>query len=264
MRHKGFPAKWIQDILSIGTSSVMLNGTSGKVFHCRRGVRQGNPSSPLLFVLAVDLLQSIVNKAMTSGLLRLSIDVGYTNDFPIIQYVDDTLLIMEACPQQLIALKAIFNTFADSTGLKVNYSKLSMFPINLSEDILNHLASTFQCKAGQFPFTYLGLPLSLNKPTVQGYLPMVHRVERRLVNTSIFLTHGGKLQLVNSALSYLPAFYKCAIKVPISIINQIDKYRRHCLWRGGDINGNKAPLPSWKLVTRPKRKGGLVVIRFRL
>jgi hypothetical protein len=74
------------------------------------------------------------------------------------------------------------------------------------------------------------------------------------------------LQLVNSALSSLPTFFMCTIKVQISILNQIDKYNRHCLWRGGDINGNKAPLVAWKLVTRPKRKGGLGlgVIRMRL
>jgi hypothetical protein len=72
------------------------------------------------------------------------------------------------------------------------------------------------------------------------------------------------LQLVNSVLSSLPTFYMCAVKVSVFILNQIDKYMRHCLWRGGDINGCKAPLASWKLVTRPKRKGGLGVIRLRL
>jgi hypothetical protein len=111
--------------------------------------------------------------------------VGYTSDFPIIQYVDDTLLIMEAYPVQPFALKAILNTFADSTGLKVNYSKSSLYPINISEERLNHLAATFHCKASSLPFTYLGLPLSMNKPTVQDCLPMVDRVERRLVNTSL-------------------------------------------------------------------------------
>jgi hypothetical protein len=42
---------------------VLLNGVPGKVFHCKRGVRQGDPLSPLLFVLAADLLQSVINKA---------------------------------------------------------------------------------------------------------------------------------------------------------------------------------------------------------
>jgi hypothetical protein len=56
----------------------------------------------------------------------------------------------------------------------------------------------------------------------------------------------------------------CIIKLPISIITQIHKYRRHCLWRGGDVNARKPPLTAWKMVTRPKMKGGLGVVRLRL
>jgi hypothetical protein len=212
------------------------------VFHYKRGVRQGDPLSPLLFVLVVDLHQSILNKAKDNGILKFPLHVGYTTNFPIIQYADNTLLIMEACPQQLFVLKAILNTFAASTGLKVNYSKSNMFPINVPRERLNHLAATFNCKVGVFPFTYLGLPLSLHKPTVQDCMPMVTRIERRSVNTSNFLTQGGKLQLVNSVLSSMVSFYMCSIKVPIEILNQIDKYRRYCMWNGDDINGKKTSL----------------------
>jgi hypothetical protein len=63
----------------------------------------------------------------------------------MVQYVDDTLLIMDACPQQLFTLKAILNTFAESNGLKVNYSKSSIYPINISQQRLSHLAATFNC-----------------------------------------------------------------------------------------------------------------------
>jgi hypothetical protein len=102
LRHKGFLErwnKWSKDILSSGTSPILLNGVPGIVFHCGHGVRQGDPLSPLLFILAADLLQSTVNKAKYMGLLRFPLNVGYTSIFPIIQYADDTLLIMEACPQ---------------------------------------------------------------------------------------------------------------------------------------------------------------------
>jgi hypothetical protein len=65
---------------------------------------------------------------------------------------------MEACPRQLIILRAILNSFVASTGLKVNYSKSNMFPINVSQERLQHLAATFNCQVGAFSFTYLGLP----------------------------------------------------------------------------------------------------------
>jgi hypothetical protein len=88
-------------------------------------------------------------------------------------------------------LKALLNTFADSTSLKVNYSKSSTVLINLSHEQLVHLAATFNCAAGSLPFTYLGLPMSNSKPIIQECLPLVHRVERRLLSTSMFLTQGG-------------------------------------------------------------------------
>lgn len=72
MKHKGMPDKWLswmKLIFGSGTSAVLLNGVPGKVFHCHRGVRQGDPLSPLLFVLAANFLQTLLNSAKDRGLL---------------------------------------------------------------------------------------------------------------------------------------------------------------------------------------------------
>jgi hypothetical protein len=121
--HRGFGPKWLswtRNILQSNMSSVLLNGVPGKTFHCKRGVRQGDPLSPLLFVLVTDLLMSIINKARHQNLLQLPLAENCGQDFSIVQYADDTLLIMEACPKQLFFLKAVLNSFATSTGLRVN------------------------------------------------------------------------------------------------------------------------------------------------
>lgn len=123
---------------------MLLNGVPGKTFHCRRGVKQGDPLSPLLFVLAADLLQLILNKGIELGLLNLPIPAP-SPDFPVIQYADDTLIILEASASQLFFLKGVLQSFSDSIGLKINFCKSMMVPINLSNEKLNHLARTFGC-----------------------------------------------------------------------------------------------------------------------
>jgi hypothetical protein len=68
---------------------------------------------------------------------------------------------------------------------------------------------------------------------------------------------------MNLVLSSMATFCMCSINVPREIFNQIDKYRRYYLWRGGDINAKKSSLVVWKMVTKPKLKGGLRVINLR-
>ena len=113
LKYKGFDDRWrdwVSELLSTGSSFVLLNGVPGKNFKCKRGVRQGDPLSPLLFVLAANLLQSMVNDLLRRGLLQLPFP-SHDPDFPIIQYADDTLVIMQADVTQVATLKDALKVF---------------------------------------------------------------------------------------------------------------------------------------------------------
>jgi retron-type reverse transcriptase len=134
LKQMGFDNKWllwIEQIFSSGKSAILLNGVPGRQFHCKRGVRQGDPLSPLLFVLAADLLQSAINKAYRNGLLTLPFPTHEDTDFHVVQYADDTLIILPAHTQQVQIMKDILQQYAQSTGLIINYHKSSMIPINI-------------------------------------------------------------------------------------------------------------------------------------
>jgi hypothetical protein len=232
----GFPDRWISwisNILSTCTSAVILNGVLGRKFKCKRGVLQGDPLSPLIIVLAAELLQILVNRAASQGLLCPPIP-QQNADYPIIQYADNMLLIMQADARQLFFLKALLNSFSESTGLKVNFSKSQMLPINVSQERMEILSNTFGCQIGSFPFTYLGLPMGTTKPRVEDYTPLMDKIKRKLSACSSLLSYSGRLQMVQSVITSTATYAMCTLKLPKGVIHNIDRARKQCLWRGPD------------------------------
>jgi hypothetical protein len=136
-------------------------------------------------------------------------------------------------------------------------------PLNLSAEKAQQLARVFGCKLDSLPFTYLGLPMGTTKPRVEHFGFIMNKVERRLTATSNLLSHAGRLQLVNSVISSLPTYAMCTLQLPVSVLDYIDRARRHCLWRSSDSNAKMKPLVAWKKCSKPKRKGGLGIINLR-
>jgi hypothetical protein len=130
-----------------------------------------------------------------------------------------------------------------------------MVPINVTKVKLDLLSRTFGCSKGSLPFTYLGLPLRLTKPKVEEFLPLVNRCDRRLVSTSSFLSQAGRLELTNLVVSSL-TFFMGTLSLPVSIINQIDKYMKHYLWRRPEANARKPPKSCLNFGVQSKEKEG--------
>ncbi|XP_073360069.1 uncharacterized protein [Aegilops tauschii subsp. strangulata] len=125
-----------------------------------------------LLSTAADLLQTVINDMFRRGILHLPIPC-HDQDYPVIQYADDTLSILPADKDQLIALKDILKVFSVSIGLDVNYHKSFIIPINVDTAVMSELAASFGCQIGKMPFTYLGLAIPA------GILKQLERIQRQ-------------------------------------------------------------------------------------
>lgn len=109
----------------------------------------------------------------------------------------------------------------------------------------------------------LVLPLSLTKPKVIYFSPLVNKCERRLAATSTFLNQAGRLQFTNSVFSAFPTFYMSTFAIHDTVISQIDMFKKLCLWRGANINANQRPKAAWTATCKSKEEGVIGVINLK-
>nr|CAD1838381.1 unnamed protein product [Ananas comosus var. bracteatus] len=129
---RGFSSRWtgwISALLSSSSSAVLLNGVPGSSFQCRRGLRQGDPLSPLLFDLCVDVLFRLFDKAVLSGNLP-GVGIGDVTIHSL-YFADDALLFFDGSVRSAVVIKCILEAFSANSGLKINFHKSSLTPINL-------------------------------------------------------------------------------------------------------------------------------------
>ncbi|XP_037427324.1 uncharacterized protein LOC119292673 [Triticum dicoccoides] len=121
-------------------------------------------------------------------------------------------------------VKCIFS----SVGLKINFHKSTLIPINCEAACYNELSNIFGCNVGSMPFTYLGLPLGTTKPSVQDLMPLVCTMEHRMSSTLALMSYGARLSLLNTMITSLVIFALCTLRLPSKIIELLDKLRRKC------------------------------------
>ena len=126
---------------------------------------------------------------------------------------------MSACPAQAHPMKGILNDFATSIGLNINFHKSTLILMNCEDDLTNELANISECKIGNMPFTYLGLPLGTNKPSIEDLMSLVCSVEQRLTSTLSMMSYGAKLSQLNTVITSLTIFALCTLKFPPKILD---------------------------------------------
>ena len=265
MRRMGFGQRWLSWIywcMSTVSFSILINGVSIGFFRSTRGLRQGDPLSPYLFILGMDILSRLVNKAMEGNFLSGCKIVGVREEEELevshLLYADDTLLFCKDNPNQLACLGWILMWFEALSGLEINLSKSEIFPTGGRENI-EVLTAKLGCKAGTLPTTYLGLPLGVPHKSVRIWDPIEERFRRRLATWKRqYISKGGRVTLIRSTLLNLSIYFMSLFRIPSLVCKRLEKIQRDFFWGGGNLE-KKPHLVKWVTVCTDKKVGGLGV-----
>jgi hypothetical protein len=131
--------------------------------------------------------------------------------------------------------------------------------VNVHADFLELACSFLNCRLGEIPFNYLGLPVGANPRRLSTWDPLISYLKRRLSSWGKkHISLGGRIVLINSVLIAIPIFYMSYLKMPVQVIKAVTRIQRDFLW-GGVKGVRKLSWISWKMVCREKKDGGLGV-----
>ncbi|WJZ91452.1 hypothetical protein VitviT2T_010519 [Vitis vinifera] len=231
LQRMGFGEKWtgwISWCISTATFSVLINGTPTGFFNSSRGLRQGDPLSPYLFIIGMEAFSRLILRAVRGGF-----------SFGLL---DKRKKWRRGC------------------GLRINLDKSEILPVGRVEN-LEALALEVGCKVGRLPNSYLGIPLGANHKSVAVWDGVEERFRRRLALWKRnYISKGGRITLIRSTLSSMPIYLMSLLRMPRVVSLRLEKIRRDFLWGEGALE-RKPHLVNWDSVCSDIRKGGLGVRR---
>ena len=267
MNKMGFGTRWLSWIkwcISTASFSVLFNGSPAGFFPSSKGLRQGDPLSPYLFVIGMEALSCLINRAVEGNYFagsRIAVGRGENLVISHLLYADDTLIFCQANKEQLKYLSWILMWFEALSGLKINLNKSEVIPIGTVDNV-EELVSELGCKVGSLPTPYLGLPLGAKHKALGVWDSIEERFRKRLASWKIqYISKGGRATLIRSTLSSLPIYYLSLFRMPQKVCARLERIQMQFLWGGSD-HEKKISLVKWATVCTDKRKGGIGIKSF--
>ena len=264
MEKLGFGQKWIRwtmNCVTTASMSILLNDSPLKPFKMEKGLRQGDPLSPYLFILVSEALVCILKKAHDMNLIE-AVKMGKTKiNLKHLQFVDDTLISAPKDSRCITNYFRILDVFALMSGLSLNYSKSCFISWNSADHAwARDIARSVGCSHARPPFTYLGFPFGDHMNRCSAWKPIVEKIENRLAAWKAkILSRAGRLTLIKSVLNSLPVYYMSMFKMLKVIALKIVKLQRRFFWGGTNDKYVGCPTVIWSDIELPTEMGGLGV-----
>jgi hypothetical protein len=266
LHHLGFPAlvlQWLSISFRTASTKVCVNGVPGKKIIHARGLRQGDPLSPLLFVLAMEVATLLIKRAVEHGLLAPIGNCTTTQRISI--YADDVVMFVKPEVQDLVTVRNILEVFGEASGLHVNYRKTSATLIRGSEHHVQLVQGLLHCELACFPIRYLGLQLALRPLTKAQWQPMldaaVHIVPAWQKG---LIARPGRLTLIQSVMTARSVHHLLIAEAPRWLLEEMGKSFRGFYWAAKERANGGQCIVAWNQVCRPRAYGGLGVKDLRV
>jgi len=167
----------------------------------------------MLFILVMDVLNSLFTKAGEIGLLQPL--ARHNASQTILLYADDVALFIKPAEVEMSLTMEILSKFGEASGLQTNLQKSCAIPIRCEQPVVDNISTYMPCTPVQFPCTYLGLPISDRKLRKTDLLPWIEKIGDRLPGWQATLMNtAGRITWVRFVLSAIPIYVLIAIKVP--------------------------------------------------
>ncbi|XP_059654461.1 uncharacterized protein LOC132301202 [Cornus florida] len=255
-----FPQKFISLILSCISSpsfTIALNGEFQGFFKGKRGLRQGDPISPFLFVIVIEALSSIISNYVTRAPRFKHHWRCKEQRITHLSFVDDLLLLCHGDIESISILKSALDLFYSMSGLTINLSKSSIFCAGIHPQMEEVIIDMFGIQKGGLPIRHLGVPLITTNLKSSDCRTLIERITHRISHWSArSLSYAGHLQLLKAVLVSTQLYWSSIFVLRKSVINELNKIFRSFLWSGPELKSTGSKV-TWYNVCRPKAEGGL-------
>ncbi|GJR45913.1 RNA-directed DNA polymerase, eukaryota [Tanacetum coccineum] len=228
----GFGPKWcswIRGSLNSGMASILVNGSPTSEFHFHRGLKQGDPLAPYLFILIMESLHLSFSRVIDAGIfngIRIDSSLMLSHLF----YADDAVFIGEWSQGNLKGIIHILRCFSLLSGLSINLRKSHLLGVGIPSSCVHEAATSIGCSVMQAPFKYLGVMVGGNMSLVKAWDDTINKLKVRLSRWKLkTLSIGGRLTLLKSVLGSTPIYNMSLYKVPKAVLNSMEAIHRDFL-----------------------------------